>query len=369
MNTATEEHSGDRLLLATTIGLTLFGVIMVYSSSAIMAKHNYNSQFYFVVRQSAAALLGIFAMVSLMNLDSEQLKRPLTVYVVLLLSLGLLIAVLFLPATKGTHRFIRLPGLSFQPSEMGKFAVVLFLAYYLNKRAGEITSIGRTFIPCGLVTAIVMGLVLAGKDLGTTAVIALVSVVMMLTAGVPFRYMATCALPALPLLYWQLFHVSYRLERLKAFLDPWQYARDEGFQVVQSLIAIGSGGTQGLGLGQGKQKMFYLPEAHTDFIYAVIGEELGMWGAVTVVLLFLLFLWRGIRIARASGDMFSGLLAVGVTVTLVTQAFFNISVVLSLVPAKGIPLPFISYGGSSLLFSLIAVGLLLNLSRHTESQR
>ncbi|MCS6883799.1 MAG: putative lipid II flippase FtsW [Acidobacteriota bacterium] len=361
-----DERGGDRLLLAVSIGLTLFGVIMVYSASAVMAKYSYNSQFYFVVRQSIAAVLGIAIMLVLMNVDPQLLRRPLTVYAVLLISILLLVVVLFLPATKGTHRFIKLLGVSFQPSELGKFALVLFLAYYLSKRSGEIRSILKTFVPCCVVTALISALVLAGKDLGTTVVIGLVAAVMMLAAGVPFRYMAVCALPTVPVLYWQLFHVAYRQQRLKAFLDPWQYARDEGFQVVQSLIAIGSGGMHGLGLGQGKQKMFYLPEAHTDFIYAVIGEELGFIGAVTVVLVFLIFMWRGLHIARAAEDMFVSLLATGITVTLVMQAFFNMSVVLSLVPAKGIPLPFISYGGSSLLLSLTAVGLLLNLSKQVE---
>jgi cell division protein FtsW len=341
---------------------------MVYSASAIMAQQVYNNQYYFLIKQAVAAIVGIGLMLGLMSFDYEHLKKPAVVYGLLGLSLLTLLAVLFLPATKGTHRFIRLPGFSFQPSEMAKLAVVLFLAYYLNKRADKIKSVKQTFIPCVVVSGIVMALVLAGKDLGTTAVIALVTALMLTISGVPVRYLAICALPILPLLYWQLFHVSYRLERLKAFLDPWQYARDEGFQVVQSLIAIGSGGVNGAGLSQGKQKMFYLPEAHTDFIYSVVGEELGLVGAVTVVMLFLILLWRGFRVARRSEESFGTLLATGLTATLVAQALFNVSVVLSLVPAKGIPLPFISYGGTSLVVSLIAAGALLNISHHVETE-
>jgi cell division protein FtsW len=359
-------ETGDRILLATTVGLVLFGVVMVYSSSAIMAQQIYGNQFYFLIKQSAAAIVGIVVMIALMNFNYTNLRRPSLVYGLLGLSLILLVAVLFLPATKGTHRFIRLGLLSFQPSELAKIAVVVFLAYYLEKRAGEIKSIKRTFIPCVIVSGIVMGLVLLGKDLGTTFVIALVTGSMLLIAGAPLRYLAVCGLAALPVIYWELFHVAYRFERLKAFLDPWQYAQNEGFQVVQSLIAVGSGGVHGLGLAQGKQKMFYLPESHTDFIYAVIGEELGFVGAITIVLLFLVFLWRGARIARYSPDTFGSLLAIGLTIMVITQALFNISVVLSLVPAKGIPLPFISYGGSSLVFSLVSVGALLNLSHYVE---
>jgi cell division protein FtsW len=359
-------QTGDRILLATTVGLVLFGVVMVYSASAFMAQELYGNQYYFLIKQAVAALIGIGLMIGIMNIDYTILKRPAVVYGFIALSLFLLAAVLFLPATKGTHRFIHLIGISFQPSELAKLALVIFLAYYLEKRAEQITSIKRTFIPCALMSGLIMGFVLLGKDLGTTIVLALVAGIMLIVAGVPIRYLAACMLPALPLLYWQLFHVAYRLERLKAFLDPWRYARDEGFQVVQSLIAIGSGGTQGMGLAQGKQKMFYLPEAHTDFIYAVIGEELGLVGAATVVLLFVLFLWRGMRIARQAPDRFGSLLAVGFTTMLVAQALFNISVVLSLVPAKGIPLPFISYGGSSLMLSLLAVGALLNLSHYGE---
>lgn len=359
-------QTSDRILLATAVGLVLFGVVMVYSASAVMAQELYGNQYYFLIKQSIAALLGVGLMIALTRLDYNWLKKPHTVYGLFLLSLILLVVVLFLPATKGTHRFIRLPGFMFQPSELAKLAVMIFLAYYLEKRAGEITSVKRTFVPCAIMVGLMLGMVLLGKDLGTTFVIALAAAIMMVTAGVPMRYMGICMLPALPLLYWQLFHVSYRFERLKAFLDPWRYARDEGFQIVQSLIAVGSGGTHGMGLSQGKQKLFYLPEAHTDFIYAVIGEELGLVGTTTIVLLFVLFLWRGTRIARSAPDTFGSLLAVGLTSMLVTQALFNISVVLSLVPAKGIPLPFISYGGSSLVFSLIAVGTLLNISHYTE---
>jgi len=364
----TEQSYGDRLLLATTVGLMLFGILMVYSSSAVMAQQLYGNQFYFFTKQALSAVIGIGGMILLMRFDYRILKHPLVVYGLIAISIFFLVAVLLLPATKGTHRFIRLAGFSFQPSELAKLTVVVFLAYFLEKRATEIRNFKLTFIPGVIISGLLMGMVLLGKDLGTTFVMGLVTCVMMVVAGIPLKYLGACALPVLPLLYWQLFHVAYRFERLKAFLDPWQYARDEGFQVVQSLIAVGSGGVEGLGLSQGRQKLFYLPEAHTDFIYAVIGEELGLIGAITVVLLFLLFLWRGVKIANNAPDMFGCFLAIGFTVMLVAQAFFNMSVVLSLVPAKGIPLPFISYGGTSLMFSLFAVGVILNVSNYLKAE-
>lgn len=359
-------QTGDRILLATTIGLVLFGVLMVYSASGIMAEQMYGSYYYFFTKQAVSALIGIGVMIALMHWDYAQLKHPAIIYGLVGMSIILLAIVLGLPATKGTHRFIRLFGLSFQPSEMAKLSLIIFLAYYLDKRAAMIKEFKQTFIPTITITGMLMGMVLIGRDLGTTAVMGLVAIIMMLVSGIPFRYLAACALPGLPLLYWQLFHVSYRFERMKAFLDPWRYARDEGFQVVQSLIAVGSGGVNGLGLSQGKQKLFYLPEAHTDFIYAVVGEELGLVGAITVVTLFVMFLWRGLRVAQNTSDRFGHLLALGITTMVVAQALFNISVVLSLVPAKGIPLPFISYGGTSLIICLAAVGILLNVSNYTE---
>lgn len=363
-----ETGYGDRLLLATTVGLVLFGVLMVYSASAVMAQQEYNSQFYFFSKQVFAAMLGFLSMIAVTKIDYKHLKNPAIVYSLIFMAVFFLVLVLLLPPVKGTHRFIRIPGFSFQPSELAKISLVVFLAYFLEKRAGEIRDLKRTFIPVVIISGFLMGMVLLGKDLGTTLIMALVTGVMLIVSGIPLRYMGVCILPVIPLLYWQLFHVAYRFERLKAFLDPWQYARDEGFQVVQSLIAVGSGGVKGLGLSQGKQKLFYLPEAHTDFIYAVIGEELGLIGSAIVVLLFLLFLWRGIRSARHAPDMFGCMLALGFCVMIVSQALFNMSVVLSLVPAKGIPLPFISYGGTSIIFSLIAVGVILNVSNYINSE-
>lgn len=359
---------GDRWMMAIAAGLILFGGVMVYSASAVLAQTNYHSQFYFLWRQAFAAVIGIGLLVGVMWLGYSRLNHPLAVYGVLGMSIVLLIVVLFLPETRNTHRFIRLAGFSFQPSELAKIALVLFLAYLLSRRnEEERRSLWLTFVPCSVIAVILMGLVMLGKDLGTVFIMAIITGALYFLSGVPLRYPMAGAVAAAPIVIYELVKVPYRWARLQAFLDPWKHARKEGFQVVQSLIAIGSGGIQGCGLAQGKQKLFYLPEAHTDFIFAVIGEELGLIGALTVVALFILLGWRGFLAARRAPDSFGSFLTLGLTVMLVSQALFNMSVVLSLVPNKGLPLPFISYGGSSMMLSILAVGLMLSVSQQGKT--
>jgi len=253
-----------------------------------------------------------------------------------------------------------------QPSEISKLSLIIFLAYFLEKRAGEEGDFWRTFIPCGVVTGLLAALVVIEPDFGTAMMLALIFTVLSFTAGARILHLAMAAAPALIVAAGLLIFVPWRLQRLITFLDPWADQQGAGFQVVQSLIAVGSGGTNGLGFAQGKQKMLFLPFAHSDFIYAVIGEELGLVGAIAVILVFALFLWRGIRTALLAPDRFGMLLSLGIVTSIVAQALFNISVVLSLVPTKGIPLPFISYGGSSLVPTLAAVGILLNVSQHAS---
>ncbi|MBX7222020.1 MAG: putative lipid II flippase FtsW [Blastocatellia bacterium] len=359
---------GDRWMLSIVAGLVLFGVVMVYSASAVLAQTNFHSQFYFLWRQGFAMVIGMVLLAGVLRLGYARLNNPYAVYGLLGVCGLLLTVVLFLPATRNTHRFIRLAGLSFQPSELAKIGLVVFLAYLLSRRNNEERrSFWLTFVPCSAVAALLMVLVMRGQDLGTVFIMAVVTATLYFAAGVPLRYPLAGALAASPIVIYELFKVSYRLKRLIAFLDPWKYARTEGFQVVQGLIAIGAGGVKGVGLAQGKQKLFYLPEAHTDFIFAVIGEELGLIGAATVILLFVMLGWRGFLAARKAPDQFGSLLALGLTVMLVAQALFNISVVLSILPNKGIPLPFISYGGSSLMLSLLAVGLILSVSQETKA--
>jgi cell division protein FtsW len=255
---------------------------------------------------------------------------------------------------------------SVQPSELSKLTLAIFLAYFLEKRAGEEGDFWRTFLPCGIVTGWLAVLVVIEPDFGTALMLALIFAVVTYTAGARLAHLAMVAAPALIAAIGLLIFVPWRMRRLITFMDPWADQQGAGFQVVQSLIAIGSGGSNGLGFAQGKQKMLFLPFAHSDFIFAVIGEELGLVGALTVVAVFALFLWRGVRAALLAPDRFGMLLSLGIVTSIVAQALFNISVVLSLVPTKGIPLPFISYGGSSLVPTLAAVGILLNISQHSS---
>jgi cell division protein FtsW len=245
-------------------------------------------------------------------------------------------------------------------------ALAIFLAYFLEKRAGEEGDLWRTFIPCGIATGWLAVLVVVEPDFGTALMLTLIFVVVIYTAGAKLLHLAMAAAPAFLVACGLLVFVPWRMKRLITFLNPWADQQGSGFQVVQSLIAVGSGGPNGLGFAQGKQKMLFLPFAHSDFIFAVIGEELGLVGALAVVAIFGLFLWRGVRTALLAPDRFGMLLSLGIVTSIVTQALFNISVVLSLVPTKGIPLPFISYGGSSLVPTLAAVGILLNVSQHAS---
>jgi cell division protein FtsW len=356
----------DPWLLVTTIALVMFGLVMVYSASAALAHETYQTQFHFVLRQGLAALLGTGLLLGSLWLGYARLERPWVVYGLLGVTVSLLVLVLLLPPVRGTHRFIRLPGLMFQPSELAKLAMVLFLAYFLSRKDAPARRDPRQgLLPVGLVVGLLMGLVFLGRDLGTILMMGGTATAMLVVAGVPLRYPALAGLLCSPLLLYALLREPYRRARLLAFLDPWKAPREEGFQIVQSLMAVGSGGVSGVGFAQSRQKLFYLPEAHTDFIFSVIAEEVGLIGSLMVVGLFGILAFRGLRAAFLAPDDFGKLLATGVTVLLVGQALFNLSVVLSLVPAKGIPLPFISYGGSSMMMSLLAVGWLLSVSRRT----
>jgi len=355
----------DKWLFAATVGLALFGVVMVYSASAVIAERENGSQFYYVIKQGMWLTIGFGVMFAAMQFNYQQLKSRRLVYGLFLLTLVLLLSVFAFSKTNGAHRWIKLSVFSIQPSELSKLALTIFLAYFLEKRAGEEGEFWTTFIPCGFMTAILALLVVAEPDLGTALMLAVVFVVMTFTAGARVKHLAIAAAPALAGFAAMLIFVPWRLGRIVTFLDPWADPQNKGFQVVQSLIAVGSGGADGLGFAQGKQKMLFLPFAHSDFIFAVISEELGLVGALAVVLIFALFLWRGLRAALHAPDRFGMLLSIGIVTCIVAQAMFNISVVLSLVPTKGIPLPLISYGGSSLVPTLGAIGILLNVSQHS----
>jgi cell division protein FtsW len=355
----------DKWLFASTVGLALFGVVMVYSASAVMAQRENGNQFYYVIKQGIFTGIGLVVMLAAMQFDYARLKDRRIVFGLLLLTTAMLVAVFAFPPINGARRWIKFKSFSIQPSELSKLSLAIFLSYFLERRAGEMRSFWGTFVPCASVTGLLAILIVAEPDLGTAMMLVIVFGVLIYTAGARLAHLGLAALPAFLGLAGLLIFVPFRLRRMIMFLDPWADPQGSGFQVVQSLIAIGSGGPNGLGFAQGKQKMLFLPFAHSDFIFAVIGEELGLVGTLAVLLVFGVFLWRGIRTALLAPDRFGMLLSLGLVTGIVVQALFNISVVLSLVPTKGIPLPFISYGGSSLVPTLAAVGILLNISQHT----
>lgn len=356
----------DEWLFAGTVALALFGVIMVYSASAVVAATENHSQYFYVVRQGVWTLIGLLAMWAGMRFDYGRLRNEKLAYGFLVLTLVLLVAVFAFPPINGARRWIRLAGFSLQPSEMSKLALAIFLARFLERRAGREGEFWATFVPAVFVTGVLALLIVAEPDLGTSLMLAVVCTTMLFTAGARLRHMALAAAPALVGVVGLLLFVPWRLKRVLVFLDPWADPQGSGYQVVQSLLAVGSGGVHGLGFTEGRQKMFFLPFAHSDFIFAVVSEELGLFGGLAVIALFGLFLWRGMRAALRAPDRFGMLLGLGIVTGIVAQALFNMSVVLSMLPTKGIPLPFISYGGSSLVPTLFAVGVLLNISQQSS---
>ncbi|HWQ33464.1 MAG TPA: putative lipid II flippase FtsW [Blastocatellia bacterium] len=365
-----ENTKWDLWLAAATIGLVVFGLVMVYSASGYIAEQRFKvPSYYFLVRQLIWVALGLGAMLVTMRIDYLHYWKPQVVYGLLGISLLLLAAVFFFPARNGAHRWITFGSWSAQPSELAKIALIIFLARFLSVReqAGELGDFMTTVVPASVVAGILALLIIREPDLGTTLMLGIIFIAMMFASGVRIWPLFAFAAPVVLIAgFFFIYMVPWRWERIKIFLDPESDPRNKGFQVVQSLIAVGSGGLSGLGLGEGKQKMSFLPEPHADFIFAVIGEELGFVGAVTVVMVFGFLLWRGLVVSRRAPDRFAQLLSLGLTVMLIAQAFFNISVVLSLVPNKGIPLPFVSAGGSSLLFAMAAIGVLLNISEKAK---
>jgi len=358
--------SVDRWLFTVTLLLIFVGLVMVFSASAVIAKERYGSGYTFLIRQIAWAVGGIVLMAVAMKLDYRRFKNPAVVFSLLGVTTLMLISVFFLDRAHHTHRWMHWGIFSFQPSEMAKPALILFLAYFLENRTQSMRDWRNTLLPSVIPTLVFLGLIVFQPDLGTAIACAAITGCILFVAGLDLRYLGYAFAASLLPLYFLIFHVAYRRDRILAFLDPYSDPQGRGFHIIQSLIAVSTGGITGLGLMEGKQKLFYLPEPHTDFIFAVTAEELGLLGSLIVVTLFAIFLWRGIRTALRTHDMFGRFLAVGITSMVVVQAFINISVVLGLMPTKGIPLPFVSYGGSSLFITLACVGVLLNVSKHAE---
>lgn len=358
-----ERRPFDYPLVIITLLLLAVGVMMVYSSSAIFAQERYQDSFYFLKRELLFAGAGLLLMFAFKNINYHLFYKA--VYPLLILTFLLFILV-FIPGighkAGGAQRWIGLGPFTLQPSELAKLSIILFMAYTLAKKKEKIKSFTVGFLPAVIIVGATLGFILLQKDLGTAFVIASVAAILFYVGGTRLSYLLGGLILAVPALYFLIFSVDYRRKRIMAFMNPWEYQSDEGFQIIQSYVAFNSGGVLGAGLGQGKQKLFYLPAAHTDFIFSVIGEELGLLGVFFVIALFLLFLFRGIKIAMKAPDLFGTYLATGITCLIICQALINFGVVMGLLPTKGLPLPFISHGGTSLLVLCSMVGILLNIS-------
>ncbi len=358
--------SVDRWLFTVTMLLVFVGLVMVFSASAVMAQERFGSEYAFLSKQLIWAGSGLVAMVVTMRLDYRRYNHPALVFSLMGLTTLLLISVFFLDRSHNTHRWIHAGGFSFQPSELAKPVLILFLAYFLETRAKMMDDVRNTLVPAAAPVLVFLGLIVLEPDLGTAIACAGIAACILYVAGMRMRYFAYAFGASLVPLYFLIFHVSFRRDRILAFLNPYADRQRAGFHIIQSLIAVGTGGLTGVGLMEGKQKLFYLPEPHTDFIFASMAEELGLVGSLFVVTMFAIFLWRGMRASWRTEDLFGRYLAVGITSMVVLQAFINISVVLGMMPTKGIPLPLVSYGGSSLFVTLACVGVLLNITKQAE---
>lgn len=352
----------DLIILTMVVALTCFGIVMVYSASSIMAEKKFHDSCYFLKRQSLYAICGFGIMYVAMRTDYHFWHKaavPILVFCIISLML------VFVPGiggnVKGATRWIRLPGFNFQPAELAKLALIIFMAFSLDRKQDQIRWF-KGVIPYMGVLLVMIGLLMIQPDMGSSITLAGVAIVMLFAAGMRVSHLISIALFSLPLGYYLIMNKEYRKRRILSFLNPWADPNNSGFQIIQSWLAFGTGGFNGQGLGEGKQKLFYLPEAHTDFILSVVGEELGFIGTATIAAMFYLLVHRSFRVAIHAEDSFGRFLAFGIAVLLGAEAFVNMAVVMGLVPTKGLALPFISYGGSSLLISMLAVGILLNIS-------
>ena len=358
---------GDKWIFFTTVLLVVVGLAMVFSASAVVAQERFHSEFADVGRQAGWALGGVMAMLALMNVDYSVYKSPRFIYTALCVTTLLLVLVFFIPGSHNVHRWVRFGShFTFQPSELAKPVLVLFLAWFLHTRLDDMADWKHTLVPAAIIPVAFVLLIAKQPDLGTALVLLGVTAMMLVLAGMEWKYLFAGVCATLPGLAAMLLMVAWRRQRMLVFLNPEADPQGAGFHINQSLIAVGTGGLTGVGYMEGIQKLFFLPEASTDFIFANIAEELGFIGAISIVLLFVMLAVRGFRTAFHSKDPFARLAAFGITVSILLQAFFNISVVLSLVPTKGIPLPLISSGGTSLFFTLASIGILLNISKKAD---
>jgi cell division protein FtsW len=364
---ALHRRGDDLILFGAVLTMVALGLVMVYSASSVVAYEQLSDSAFFFKRQAAWVVLGFAAMWIMRSIHYERLCRwavPL-----LLLSVVLLVAVLIPGIGRvagGARRWIVAGPVTFQPVEIAKLGVLLYVAQFAARRGLTIRDFRRGVIPPLVFTGLCAALVLKQPDMGSALMLCAVSMLLLFLAGARVTHLALITVAAAPAAASAIVLARYRLQRILGFLDPWSDPQGRGFHVIQSLLAFGSGGLLGVGLGASSQKFFYLPERHTDFIFAIIGEELGLLGTGGLLLLFALFTYRGFRIARAAPDRFGALLAAGITATIVGQALLNMGVATGLLPVTGVTLPFVSFGGSSLGMSLINVGILLNISRHAR---
>ncbi len=358
----------DRLLLFAIFMLLIVSVVMVYSSSSVVALTTYDDPAFFMKRQIIWALIGLALMAVTMRLDHRHLSKQRVVIALVVISF-LLLAATLAPGVgrmiNGSRRWLRLSVLSFQPSELAKFALVVYMSYYIAKKGERVRDFKNGLVPAYVVTSFFLAIAALQPDFGSALTLAGVTGIMLFAGGANVIHIGGTVLAALPVIYVSVVHKAYRWRRITTFLNPWDDQNGAGYQIIQSFLAFGSGGVFGRGLGEGRQKLLFLPEQHSDFIYAVIGEELGLIGALAVILLFLVILWRGVKIALAAGDSFSRHLALGITLLVCLQGVINMAVVTGLLPTKGIALPLVSYGGSSLVITMGALGVLLNVSKET----
>ncbi|HBO83687.1 MAG: cell division protein FtsW [Deltaproteobacteria bacterium GWC2_42_11] len=352
----------DKLLIISTLLLFATGVLMTYSTTYIMAIKRYGDGYFFMKKHLWSGIIALTMFMISMRVPYQTYRR--FVYPLLILSVIMLILVL-MPGightVGGARRWLKIGSFTFQPSEFAKLSVIIYLAYSLSKKKEKVKIFSIGFLPHIVVTGAVMLLVLMERDFGTTMSLGAIALIMMFAAGVRISHIMSIFAAAIPFVYIIVTKKGYMMDRIMVFLNPWEDPAGKGFQIIQSFLAFGAGGVWGTGLGEGKQKLFYLPEAHTDFIFSVIGEELGLIGIGAIIFLYLVFLISGIRISLRAPDLYGTYLAIGLTLLVSLQAVVNMAVVTGLLPTKGLTLPFISYGGTSLLVNMIGVGMLLNI--------
>ena len=356
----------DKFLFLSTLLLVFASVVMVYSASAAMAEVRFGNPYLFLVKQGLWAALGVALMAVVMRVDYRVWRQPTLLWAGLGFAFVALVAVLFSSPINGTRRWFGVGGFGIQPSEVAKLAVVFFTAALLERRVNQVNDVRETLMPIGAVVGILTGLIMLEPDFGTSVCLVVTAALMLVSAGLSLRFIGIAAAAGTAAGLALIVTSPYRLKRILSFLAPEEDPLGAGFQLLQSLIAVGSGGVSGRGLMGGLQKLFYLPEPHTDFVYAVIAEELGLIGATLTLAAFVVITWRGLRLAGRAPDPFGAFLAIGLTSMVAVQAFVNLSVVLGMMPTKGIPLPFVSAGGSSLLINLVGMGILLNVSQHAS---